>query len=142
LKAAFTKSFTTIRDEIFALMKNVFRDSLNLIAQPKVNELVSEMAAKIMHTGAQELKQLFLSKIDELKTTDNWDKLAEILLEIGLIFPAVHISHNKYTVEEVEVVLRLFVANSIFCGKVMKDEEILNIVKEWSNIGYLNMTKH
>jgi hypothetical protein len=85
--------------------------------------------------------KIFLSREDDLKETDKLQKLAEIAYEIGQIAMAIHESH-KGMVEEVEFVLQLFVANSIFCGKVMQDSAILYIVEVWSNIEQWNMTNY
>jgi hypothetical protein len=159
LKKAFPPFFTAFQKVIFLLKKKVHQYSSKLIGEPKVKELASKFGEEIKHMGAQELKQLFLSKVDklsatkifatkiflsredDLKETDKLQKLAEIAYEIGQIAMAIHESH-KGMVEEVEFVLQLFVANSIFCGKVMQDSAILYIVEVWSNIEQWNMTNY
>jgi hypothetical protein len=102
--------------------------SSKLIGEANMKELASKLDKEIKHKGEKKLKELFLSKMNAIKTPYKVQKLAEIVYEIGQIAPAVHKSY-KGMFEEVKFVLQVFSSNSIFCGKDMEDEEIQNIFK-------------
>jgi hypothetical protein len=132
-KKKFPPFFEEIQKVIFGFMNKVHEliFSSKLIDESKVKDLTSKVSEEITkHKGEQEqkLKQLFLSKVNELKKTDiiHEKKLAEIEIEQIALAMAIHKSH-KGMVEEVEFVLQVFSANSIYCGKVMKERLILNI---------------